>query len=275
MAGDVREVTGDVKGVRGTTSRALQVGDEITAHEQVVTGADGDIVIELRHNRVRWRLGPEQAKTPLEAAAWSAPPPTAAALSGDRTAVAGRHAEREAALTSAGAVDLQPGDTAASEDPPKPTKKKTKKGGGGGGDEPSSPKDDPPAPKGGGAGDCDEVACLLDDTPMPCCNKFKKMSSDNEKPAESNVPETLDRDQIADAIGRSRGALEACGAKYPDAPAVVKVKVRVSTSGSVSSVDAVDETDPAVVGCIAAAIKKTKFPATRKGGTFTFPASIR
>ena len=40
-------------------------------------------------------------------------------------------------------------------------------------------------------------------------------------------------------------------------------------------VPATASTDPTVVGCIASAIKKTKFPATQKGGSFTFPASIR
>jgi hypothetical protein len=126
---------------------------------------------------------------------------------------------------------------------------------------------------------CDEVACVLAETPMPCCSKFRKSSggggSDDVKPSGSEVQDTLDRDQIAEAIDRSKGAIAACGEEFPDAPAQVRVKVRVSGSGSVSSVDAIDETDAAVVGCIASAIKKTRFPTTTKGGSFTFPAILR
>lgn len=272
-AGDVREVTGAVSASRDGVTRALAVDDTVAAGERVTTGPDGDVIIELRHNHVRWHLGPDQAKTPMEAAAWSAPPPAAGEVSGDRTSVAGRHAERAAAQTTSGAVATMGGTSGSgtsagsgSDAPPRPKR-----------DEETRRKVDRPEPKGDPTptlAPCDEVACVLEENPSPCCAKYKKDDGgDDDEPA-SDLPETLGKDDITAGIDPIKSRIEACRDKFPDAPDRVKLKIKVSSSGSVSSVSAVDEIDEALEDCLEAAVKKAKFIATQNGGTFTFPATL-
>jgi len=245
-------------------------------------------VIELRHNHVRWHLGPGQAKTPMEAVAWSAPPPTAAAVSDDRVSVAGRHAERSAAGTMASAVvnedpgsrdgESRKGEVDSKKDEKHDKKKKpikvTTSGGTGSGSGSASGTGRPPT--GGGGGTCpDEVGCLLSDRPPACCAKYgaKKKSADD--PKGGNLPDTLSRDDITAGIEPVKAKFAACGDEYPDGPGRVRLKIKVSASGSVTSVSLIDEVDAELEACLVSAAKRAKFAATVKGGAFTFPAILR
>src|SRR5512143_2471703 len=73
-AGDVRELAGVVTARRGSEApRTLAVGDEVSGDDVIATGADGSVVIELRHNGVRWSRGPGQEKQVSMSVAWKAP----------------------------------------------------------------------------------------------------------------------------------------------------------------------------------------------------------
>jgi hypothetical protein len=103
-AGDVREVTGTVTAKRGEEApRTLAVGDEVSGDDVITTGADSSVVIELRHNGVRWSLGAGQEKQVALSLAWKAPKGGGGSID-ERSTAAGRHAEREAADTAESAV---------------------------------------------------------------------------------------------------------------------------------------------------------------------------
>ncbi len=125
-AGEVLEVTGTVTAeltASGKTqSRPLAVGDRVLADETIVTGPDSAVTIRLLHNDVRWSLGADKRKVVRQSAAWNAPKgggDLLAGAGGDQTAVAGRHAEREAADTAATAIaaDSKEEEKAATEPP--------------------------------------------------------------------------------------------------------------------------------------------------------------
>ena len=111
-AGEVVEVSGAViaeASVAGQVStRRLAVGDTVTGAETIITGADGTVAIRLYHNQARWTLAAGKRRRVNQSAAWSAPKGGSGDLlartDSDETAVAGRHAEREAAGTAATAL---------------------------------------------------------------------------------------------------------------------------------------------------------------------------
>jgi hypothetical protein len=106
-AGDVRELSGEVSATRDGQRRALTLGGVVSGDDVIHTAADASVVIELRHNGVRWALGPGREKKVADSAAWTAARGAeAVAVTGERSGAAGRHAEREAAGTAAtGGVD--------------------------------------------------------------------------------------------------------------------------------------------------------------------------
>jgi hypothetical protein len=111
-AGDVREVTGTVTAQRGDEpARTLAVGDVVSGDDLIKTAAGSSIVIELRHNGVRWSLAADHSKRLGDSQAWKAPRRGEGGATGERSTAAGRHAEREAADTAA---------TAATESAPAP-----------------------------------------------------------------------------------------------------------------------------------------------------------
>ncbi|HUQ04614.1 MAG TPA: hypothetical protein VM261_19070 [Kofleriaceae bacterium] len=102
-AGDVTEVTGTVTATREGKARPLAVGDVVSGDDVISTGTDGHVAIRLHHNLVPWTLGPGKTEQVSMSLAWKAPraTQTAAGPTGERSGAAGRHAEREAADTSA------------------------------------------------------------------------------------------------------------------------------------------------------------------------------
>ena len=101
-AGDVTELTGDVHATRDGKARALAKGDVVSGDDVIATGADGRVTIVLRHNQVAWVLGPGVEKKVGDSAAWAAAKGASAEVAtDDKSAAAGRHAERSAADTAA------------------------------------------------------------------------------------------------------------------------------------------------------------------------------
>ena len=104
-AGNVVEVAGAVTASRGGQHRALHVGDTVSGDDVIATGDGGRVTIELRHNQVRWSLGPGKEKKVADSAAWTASKGTSEVeVTSEKTGAAGRHAEREAVDTSATAA---------------------------------------------------------------------------------------------------------------------------------------------------------------------------
>lgn len=114
VAGRVIEVSGTVT----VAGKPLAKGDTVTAKDTVDTGADGNVVIELAHNNVRWALGPNKHVRVDTSLAWSQPKAAGSAAGGTAESTsAGRHAERSAAGTVA---DTGEGGNGAHETPTAP-----------------------------------------------------------------------------------------------------------------------------------------------------------
>ena len=100
--GQVITVSGEVTAQRGSAARRLAPGDTVAADDEIDTGSDGSIEIELARNHVHWQLGPGQHQRPSDAAAWNLPAAQQPAKPIDQdTTSAGRPAERQAADTAA------------------------------------------------------------------------------------------------------------------------------------------------------------------------------
>lgn len=139
-AGKVIEVKGTVTVKHGDASRPLAVGEAVEGDDTVITGGDGNVVIELAHNLVRWELGPNKTQKVNASIAWKAAKSTGPAADVEQdTAAAGRPAERSAVDTTVTAEEGEaapaaemapaaapPADTAAASDdlaPPPPAKR--------------------------------------------------------------------------------------------------------------------------------------------------------
>lgn len=100
-AGDVLEVTGAVTAKRGGEMRGLAVGDEVSGDDVIGTGAEASVLIQLRHNGVKWSLKGGRDRKLSDTPAWRAPARGHDHDGvGDPSTAAGRHAEREAADTT-------------------------------------------------------------------------------------------------------------------------------------------------------------------------------
>jgi TonB family protein len=111
---------------------------------------------------------------------------------------------------------------------------------------------------------CDEVSCVLQNYEGTCCNKYKKA------PVTVEAADSISRQMIVTAIDAMKPRISACG----DQSAVkgkVRVHVRVSNAGSVTSVTVAETPDPALGNCVAAVMQRLHFPMTRNGGSFTYP----
>ena len=83
-------------------------------------------------------------------------------------------------------------------------------------------------------------------------------------------PDQIDRAMIRDGVAAVRGRVAACGDKS-NAKGLVRVHVKVQPDGKVSSV-VLDRTPETSLGaCVAAAIQRATFTATRDGGAFSYP----
>ncbi|CAN5412728.1 hypothetical protein BH11MYX1_BH11MYX1_26900 [soil metagenome] len=109
VAGKVLEVTGAVK----VGATPLAVGTTVKTDDVIETGMDGNVVIELAHNRARWELGPNNKKKPTESlACTAAQAEDSAVLTAEQTSAAGRPAERSAADGTSSAPRAMPAQTA-------------------------------------------------------------------------------------------------------------------------------------------------------------------
>lgn len=84
-----------------------------------------------------------------------------------------------------------------------------------------------------------------------------------------SVPDAIDRQIIKNTIGTVKPDVTKCG-DGTTARGVVKISVKVAPDGT--TVVTVKATPDATLGdCVATAVQRAKFPATRNGGSFSYP----
>lgn len=143
------------------------------------------------------------------------------------------------------------------------------------------PAETPPAKEPAGGGGCDEVSCVLNNYEGACCQKFRKggtkpAGGTTAKPATGggggggDLPESLDRGMITDGVNKVKARVMGCGDKS-SAKGQVKVSVKVSPGGGVTSVSVKATPDPALGNCVAGAMQKATFAKTQNGGSFAYP----
>jgi hypothetical protein len=99
-AGRVVELTGKVDATRNGATRALAMGAEVFADDQIATAADGTVTIELFHNNARWAVVSNKKSRVDASLAWGLDKQQASKAVEHNSAAAGRNAERSAADTS-------------------------------------------------------------------------------------------------------------------------------------------------------------------------------
>jgi hypothetical protein len=109
---------------------------------------------------------------------------------------------------------------------------------------------------------CDEVACVLNNYEGECCQKYRQPAS--------SKSDGLTRADISAGIAKVKSDVTACGTHLPDGGKVV-TKVEVNAKGTVTNVLVAQTPTPEGGACVAAAVQKTTFRATKTGGAFSYP----
>jgi hypothetical protein len=294
-AGVVVEVDGTVLASRSSdgTQRELSAEAIIYADDTVTTGDDGFIKIRLDHNGAVLALSNDKKRTLRDSAAWKAKEGSDEIFGDgddDRTAIAGRQGEKQAGETGNTVREVKHDtDTGGGDDDDDTPEgqngndgenkqdKKTddKKDGDKKGPKTGGKKDDGGKKDGGdtgknkpggdgykdpvGGGNCDEVACLLADKPMPCCNKYKK-DPKGDGPKSSDLADKPSRSGVKKVITKLIPKVRACGAKV-----AAKVRFKIAPNGSASTLSVDGPKKPKVIACIKRAVNSGKFPKSRLG----------
>jgi predicted Zn finger-like uncharacterized protein len=131
-----------------------------------------------------------------------------------------------------------------------------------------------PKPADTGGGGCDEVSCVLNNYEGACCQKFRKggsrPSGGGTAAKSGDLPDGLDRAMISEGVGKVKARVMSCGEKS-SAKGQVKVSVKVSGDGNVTSVNVTATPDPALGSCVASAMQRATFRKTASGGSFGYP----
>jgi hypothetical protein len=236
-AGKVLEVAGKAT-VKG---KQLAVGDLLKAEDQVETGDDGRVVIELTHNLAHWELGPNKSQKVSESIAWKLPRDegNAKVVIQDMSA-AGRPAERSAADTAASAPAPSLNQDKGAAPPPATA---------------AAPKAEPPPPPaqpapGGGAAKGASRAPEKTAAPPPPPAEAVATERGGAPPKPGASAESM--------IEAKEPALRACLGKG----ALVKIHVDVDASGkATTTIDGA--ADAKVAACLKGVIGKLALPAAK------------
>ena len=136
------------------------------------------------------------------------------------------------------------------------------------------PKQPDPKPAESG-GSCDEVSCVLNNYEGACCQKFRKGGSRPSggtapKSGGGDLPDKLDRAMISDGVAKVKARVMACGDRS-SSKGQVKVSVKVTPAGSISSVSVTSTPDPGLGSCVQSAMQRATFRKTQSGGSFSYP----
>jgi hypothetical protein len=288
-AGDVREVTGTVTAKRGDEpARPLAVGDVVAGDDVIETSAGSSIVIELRHNGVKWSLAAGHAKKLGDSAAWKAPRKDGAGgATGERSTAAGRHAEREAAGTavSAEAAGSGAAETAAAPPPPgavpapapapaadpappaeEPAEEPDEA-------EKRAPREKRPAdaPKsdnmarksGGGGGDAHDLETLLQGGGSTGGGATAKKAAKVKATAKLTAPSSADAgNALGDRLGAFRNCWQHAVEQHPSSGGSIALTLKVGADGKVTDVTTrVEGEVGGAEACVAAQARRVTFPA--------------
>jgi outer membrane biosynthesis protein TonB len=140
--------------------------------------------------------------------------------------------------------------------------------------QPERPKPTAPKPAESG-GSCDEVSCVLNNYEGACCQKFRKGGSRPSggtapRSGGSDLPEKLDRAMISEGVAKVKARVMGCGNRS-SAKGQVKVSVKVTPAGSISSVSVTTTPDPGLGSCVQSAMRGATFRKTQSGGSFSYP----
>jgi hypothetical protein len=236
VAGKVLEVSGSVR----VGMRTLAVGDQVKSDEAIETGSDGDVVIELAHNQVRWELGPNRKVKPIESAAWTATRSGSAPQVDQDTSAAGRPAERSAADTSTSAKSAAPPEVPGALPPPAPT---------------AAPAPAPPPPPAVEP----EVARGV----APGRGGTERAKDDEAPPSQSAAAPAKPRPLVGQGAASGGGALadaddpiDPLSGLATCLPEGARLRIKVHVAKHVPAVTFVDAVDAKVKACITTAAKK-------------------
>lgn len=112
------------------------------------------------------------------------------------------------------------------------------------------------------------ITCIVNGYTDPCCAIWRRPAvAAPAAAAGTELPDHLDRAVIAGVLAQidTRG----CGKQSP-AHGDVKLSIKVSPTGAVTSVTVKTSPDPALDACVTAAVRKTNFGATQYGGSFAY-----
>lgn len=117
---------------------------------------------------------------------------------------------------------------------------------------------------------CDEVSCILDHYKLACCKAYKPIEAPPAIRPASALPDQLDRQMVQQGLAPMKPAVIACGERF-GVRGTVKLAVKVSPDGKVTSVSVTATPDEALGACAATAVGKASFGATENGGSFNYP----
>jgi hypothetical protein len=118
------------------------------------------------------------------------------------------------------------------------------------------------------AASCDEVSCVLDNYQGACCAKFKQ-------PASPALAETLDRAAIARVMDSLEPQIKACGDQAPAESGKIVIDAKVNAAGVVTQQSSSEAYSPEVGLCVSEVVRLAQFPATKKGGAFSYPFNFQ
>ena len=124
------------------------------------------------------------------------------------------------------------------------------------------------------------MSCVLNNYEGACCQKFRKGGAKpaggttTAKPGGGDVPEKLDRAMIQAGVDGVRGSVMKCGDKS-SSKGVVRLQVKVTADGSVSSASVAASPDPGLGQCAASAMQRARFKKTQQGGSFAIPFTFQ
>ncbi len=119
------------------------------------------------------------------------------------------------------------------------------------------------------ADSCDEAGCVLSGYDRPCCEQYRPKTG-GIAPRINGKPVELDKTMVRAGTAIVKPRIVKCGEKHP-AKGTVKIAVKVSPDGVVTSAEVTDAPDGALGACVADAMTSAKFGETVQGGAFTVP----
>jgi TonB family protein len=136
---------------------------------------------------------------------------------------------------------------------------------------PPAPKPKPKPPT-----KVNEFTCVMENYALDGCDEFR--TPPEEKPltvAEATPvrPSGLSSYTISKTMKRANSTVQACGDRY--GVGHVKVRVKVTPDGQVSSVKVLQSPTAGLGKCVVEAVNKLSFPATEDGASFTYLFPIR